>query len=114
MIRGFKPTLPQRPRAVFENYQFSLRTLYSVYCPSTEAEVQEFSKDLNPKVHEEVAKFELKLGKLSFTLANIRDTRIVFVCPSKILHFIFLGIYNGPNNAYAKFWRHEQSVLWYF
>ena len=55
-------------------------------------------------------------------LADIKNTIILFVCPSKILHkhcfYFLLGLTTVPretgNNAYAKFWRDKQRVLWYF
>ena len=57
-----------------------------------------------------------------YQLANIKNTIILFVCPSKILHkhcfYFLLGLIMVPrqtgNNAYAKFWREKQRVLWYF
>ena len=55
-------------------------------------------------------------------LANIKNTIILFICPSKILHrhcfYFLLGLTMIPketgNNAYAKFWVEKQRVLWYF
>ena len=46
----------------------------------------------------------------------------LFVCPSKILHKHCFQFLLGPlwvprenlNNAYAKFWRDKQRLLWYF
>ena len=62
------------------------------------------------------------LFKISLLLALFKNTIILFVCPSKILHkhcFQFLlGQLSVPrenkNNTYAKFWRDKQRVLWYF
>ena len=56
------------------------------------------------------------------TLASIKNTIILLVCPSKIFDkcrfYFLLGLTIVPretgNNAYAKFWRDEQRVLWYF
>ena len=47
---------------------------------------------------------------------------ILFVCPSKSLYkhcfYFLLGLIMVPretgSNAYAKFWRDKQRVLWYF
>ena len=58
--------------------------------------------------------------QLPMLLANIKNSIILFVCPSKILHFykhsfyFLLGLTMVPretgNNAYAKFWRDKQRV----
>ena len=62
----------------------------------------------------------------SLELANIKNTIMFFVCPSKIMHkhcfYFLLGLTMIPresgNNAYAKFWRDKQRVycgiFWYW
>ena len=53
-------------------------------------------------------------------LATIKNTTILFVCPSKSLHkqcfsWVHLQVpREKKNNAYEKFWRDKQRVLWYF
>ena len=54
--------------------------------------------------------------------ANIKNTIILFDCPSKILHKHCFPFLLGPlqvpgenkNNGYAKVWKDKQRVLWYF
>ena len=69
-------------------------------------------------MYAEVVNFKLSTPE---PLANIKNTIILFVCPSKIIHlFLFswdlkwsqekLETFKGN----AKFWRDKQRVLWYF
>ena len=62
------------------------------------------------------------IGLSEVQLASVKNTIILFVCPSKMLHkhcFYFLleltmVSRETGNNSYAKLWRDKQIVLWYF
>ena len=71
------------------------------------------------QIGQHVVLLHIRIGLSEVQLASVKNTIILFVCSSKMLHkhcFYFLleltmvSRENG-NNAYAKLWRDKQIVL---